>query len=35
MEQYENGRVTAMSDKEMKALVKRYLPELFISIGTV
>ncbi len=31
MEQYENGRVTAMSDKEMLALVKRYLPELFIS----
>ncbi len=31
MEQYERGRVTAMSDKEMKALVKRYMPELFIS----
>ncbi|MFA6224225.1 MAG: histone-lysine N-methyltransferase [Desulfomonilaceae bacterium] len=31
MEQYENGRVTAMSDKEMLALVKRHLPELFIS----
>ncbi|MGC8657560.1 MAG: triose-phosphate isomerase [Desulfomonilaceae bacterium] len=31
MEQYENGRVTAMSDKEMMALVKRHLPELFIS----
>jgi citrate (Re)-synthase len=29
--QYEAGRVTAMSDKEMMALVKRYLPELFIS----
>lgn len=31
MEQYEKGRVTAMSDKEMLALVKRHLPELFIS----
>jgi hypothetical protein len=31
MEQYERGRVTAMSDKEMTALVKRYMPELFIS----
>ena len=31
MEQYENGRVTAMSDKEMLTLVKRQLPELFIS----
>jgi citrate (Re)-synthase len=31
MEQYDRGRVTAMSDKEMTALVKRYLPELFIS----
>ncbi len=31
MEQYENGRVTAMSDKEMMTLVKRQLPELFIS----
>jgi isopropylmalate/homocitrate/citramalate synthase len=31
MEQYDNGRVTAMSDKEMIALVKRYMPELFIS----
>ncbi|MCX5860673.1 MAG: cache domain-containing protein [Deltaproteobacteria bacterium] len=30
-EQYDKGRVTAMSDKEMSALVKRYLPELFIS----
>lgn len=30
-EQYDKGRVTAMSDKEMLALVKRYLPELFIS----
>jgi len=30
-EQYDNGRVTAMSDKEMMVLVKRYLPELFIS----
>ncbi|AFM23971.1 triose-phosphate isomerase [Desulfomonile tiedjei] len=31
IEQYDKGRVTAMSDKEMMALVKRYLPELFIS----
>jgi len=31
MEQYDKGRVTAMSDKEMMALVKRHLPELFIS----
>ncbi|MEJ2717706.1 MAG: histone-lysine N-methyltransferase, partial [Deltaproteobacteria bacterium] len=31
MEQYEKGRVTAFSDKEMTALVKRYMPELFIS----
>jgi citrate (Re)-synthase len=31
MEQYEKGRVTAMSDKEMMALVKRHMPELFIS----
>jgi len=30
-EQYDKGRVTAMSDKEMMALVKRYMPELFIS----
>ena len=31
MEQYESGRVTAMSDKEIMAMVKRQLPELFIS----
>lgn len=31
IEQYDKGRVTAISDKEMMALVKRYLPELFIS----
>lgn len=31
MEQYEKGRVTSFSDKEMTALVKRYMPELFIS----
>ncbi|HMK34832.1 MAG TPA: cache domain-containing protein [Desulfomonilaceae bacterium] len=31
MEQYEKGRVTAISDKEMLALVKRHMPELFIS----
>jgi len=30
-EKYDKGRVTAMSDKEMMVLVKRYLPELFIS----
>ncbi|MBI5569506.1 MAG: histone-lysine N-methyltransferase [Desulfomonile tiedjei] len=29
--QYDDGRVTALSDKEMIALVKRYMPELFIS----
>jgi isopropylmalate/homocitrate/citramalate synthase len=31
MEQYDRGRVTAMSDREMMALVKRHMPELFIS----
>jgi len=31
IEQYDRGRVTAMSDKEMTALVKRHMPELFIS----
>ncbi len=31
MEQFEKGRVTAMSDKEMMAVVKRHMPELFIS----
>lgn len=31
IEQYEKGRVTSFSDKEMTALVKRYMPELFIS----
>ncbi len=30
-ELYDAGRVTAMSDKEITALVKRYMPELFIS----
>ncbi len=30
-EMYDAGRVTSMSDKEMTALVKRYMPELFIS----
>jgi len=30
-QQYEKGRVTSMSDKEMMALVKRHMPELFIS----
>lgn len=28
---YDNGRVTSMSDKEMTALVKRHMPEVFIS----
>ena len=31
IDQYENGRVTSLSDKEMSALVKRHMPELFIS----
>lgn len=31
MEEYENGRNTAMSHEEMRNLVKRYLPEYFIS----
>ncbi|MFH0823900.1 MAG: cache domain-containing protein [Pseudomonadota bacterium] len=31
MKQYESGRVTAVSDREMSALVKRHMPELFIS----
>ncbi len=31
IDQYNKGRVTAMSDKEMNLLVKRYMPELFIS----
>lgn len=31
MEQYEQGRVTSMSDKEMAQLVKRHVPEIFIS----
>ncbi len=31
MGQYANGRVTSLSDREMIALVKRHLPELFIS----
>ncbi len=30
-EQYDKGRVTSMSDKEMTQLVKRYMPELLIS----
>lgn len=29
--QYDNGRATSMSDKEMLALVKRHMPEVFIS----
>ena len=31
MMQYDAGRVTSISDKEMTAFVKRYMPELFIS----
>ena len=31
MRQYDEGRVTAISDKEMTACVKRNMPELFIS----
>ena len=31
IEHVRRGRVTAISDKEMMALVKRYMPELFIS----
>jgi len=30
-ETYEKGRTTSFSNKEMKVLVKRYLPELFVS----
>jgi isopropylmalate/homocitrate/citramalate synthase len=30
-EAYEKGRTTSFSNKEMKMLVKRYLPELFVS----
>jgi len=31
MEAYEAGRNTSFSNQEMKALVKRYMPELFVS----
>ncbi len=31
MEQYENGRATSMSNKEMETLARKYLPELFTS----
>lgn len=31
MEQYENGRVTAVSNEEMELLARKHLPELFIS----
>lgn len=31
MEQYESGRVTAMSNDEMDKLVRKYIPELFMS----
>lgn len=30
-DQFEQGRVTSISDKEMQALVKRHMPEAFIS----
>lgn len=31
MEQYESGRVTAISNEELEKLVRKYLPELFMS----
>lgn len=31
MEQYEHGRITAISDEEMKNLVKQYMPDVFVS----
>src|SRR5208337_1893859 len=31
MRQYEDGRVTSMSDEEMEHLVRRYIPEVFPS----
>jgi isopropylmalate/homocitrate/citramalate synthase len=31
MRSYENGRTTSFSNQEMRALVKRFLPELFVS----
>jgi hypothetical protein len=31
MNQYEKGRITAISRKEMEELARKYLPELFIS----
>lgn len=31
MEQYENGRITSMSNKEMEGLARKFLPELFTS----
>lgn len=31
MKAYEEGRNTSFSNKEMEALVKRYMPELFVS----
>lgn len=31
MKAYEEGRNTSFSNKEMETLVKRYMPELFVS----
>jgi hypothetical protein len=31
MKQYEEGRVTCISDEEMEHLVRKYMPELFVS----
>ncbi len=31
MEQYAQGRITAISDDEMKNLVKQYMPDVFVS----
>ncbi len=31
LEEYEKGRITSISNEEMLALVKKYLPELFVS----
>jgi isopropylmalate/homocitrate/citramalate synthase len=31
MKQYDEGRVTAISDNEMEHLVRRYIPEIFVS----
>ena len=31
LKQYDEGRVTAISDDEMEHLVRRYMPEIFVS----